>query len=162
MVVERKLTHTDDTGSAHMVDVGGKRVTRRVAVARGRVTMLPATLKLIHSGEMPKGNVLEVARVAGITAAKRTCELVPLCHQINLDCVTVDFKQVDDSSLEITAEVAVHARTGAEMEALTAVAVAALTIYDMCKAVDREIEITGIHLVSKSGGKSGTYVKVSD
>ena len=160
--MERKLTHTDDTGAVRMVDVGGKRVTKRVAVARGNVKMLPATLKLIYAGEMPKGNVLEVARVAGITAAKRTCDLIPLCHQINLDCVTVDFQRIDDSSLDITAEVVVHARTGAEMEAMTAVTIAALTIYDMCKAVDRKIEIAGIHLVGKSGGKSGTYVRDSD
>ena len=151
------LTHVDESGAARMVDVGSKAVTERVAVARGVVRMKPDTLRLITGGEMPKGNVLEVARVAGIMAAKRTGDLIPLCHPLNLTYVGLDLAPRGTDTIEITAEVRVRAQTGVEMEALTAASVAALTIYDMCKAVDRGMTIRDIRLVRKSGGKSGTF-----
>lgn len=154
-----KLTHVDERGQAHMVDVGEKPVTRREAVARGWVVMKPETLLLIQSGGMPKGDVLATARLAGIMAAKRTSELIPLCHPLPLDSVSVDLQPNESTNaVEITATVHVTARTGAEMEALTAVSVAALTIYDMCKAVDRSMHIESIRLFKKSGGQSGTWV----
>lgn len=141
-----------------MVDVGPKQPTARRAVARGDVTMAPATLAAIAGGGgLPKGDVLAVARIAGIAAAKRTGELIPLCHLVPLDAVSIRFRAAGVDRLEIEAEAAVTARTGVEMEALTAVAVAGLTVYDMCKAVDRTAEIGRIRLVAKSGGRSGDY-----
>jgi len=140
-----------------MVDVGSKSVTERMARARGCVRMEPATAKLIREGTANKGNVLEVARLAGIMAAKRTGDLIPLCHPIGLDAVTIDFTFSAESTVEIEATVRVTARTGVEMEALTAVSVAALTIYDMCKAVDRTMTIEQVRLEEKSGGRSGHF-----
>jgi len=153
-----KLTHIDDKGAAKMVDVSEKDITERIATASGRVTMAPATLKLIKQGEMKKGDVLSVARLAGIMAAKRTHELIPLCHPLALNKIDVDLKlRSRPPSVEITSNVKVSGKTGVEMEALTAVSVAALTIYDMCKAVDREMEIGEIKLDFKSGGRSGVF-----
>jgi cyclic pyranopterin phosphate synthase len=153
-----RLTHFDKRGKAAMVDVGGKPETERLAVARGRVTMKPETLALVKAGALGKGDVLGVARLAGIMAAKRTSELIPLCHPLALSSVTVDLT-LDEaaSAVEIEAKVTLTGRTGVEMEALTAVSVAALTVYDMCKAVDRSMTISDIRLTLKSGGKSGTY-----
>ncbi len=152
------LTHFDGDGNAVMVDVSGKAVTERVAIARGRVLMQPDTLAMIRKGGHKKGDVLAVARLAGIMAAKRTSDLIPLCHPLVLDKVSLELTCVDDeNAVEIEATVKVTGRTGVEMEALTAVSVAALTIYDMCKAVDRGMRIGDIRLVRKSGGKSGTY-----
>ena len=153
------LTHFDDSGASRMVDVGAKLVTAREARATGRVVMQPATLECIRNREISKGDVLEVARLAGIMAAKRTGELIPLCHPLPLDGVTLDFAFLDDCTVSITATVKVTARTGVEMEALTAVSVAALTIYDMCKAIDRGMTIGEIRLEEKSGGRSGHYVR---
>ncbi|MGI9952294.1 cyclic pyranopterin monophosphate synthase MoaC [Moorellaceae bacterium AZ2] len=151
------LTHLDAKGQARMVDVGAKGITERLAVARGRVVMNPATLKLILEGRVPKGDVLAVARVAGIMAAKRTGELIPLCHPLNLTSAAVEFRDLGGGVLEIEGRVKTTGQTGVEMEALTAVSVAALTIYDMCKAVDRGMVITDVRLVEKSGGRSGTW-----
>jgi cyclic pyranopterin phosphate synthase len=152
------FTHFDRDGNAVMVDVSEKAVTERIAVARGRVSMQPETLAMIRQGSHKKGDVLAVAQLAGIMAAKKTGELIPLCHPLPLDKVTVDLTCLDDErSVEIEATVKVTARTGVEMEAMTAVSVAALTIYDMCKAVDRAIRIGDIRLIRKSGGKSGTF-----
>ncbi len=162
-----QLTHVDEEGRVRMVDVGPKPETERVAVARGQVQMSPRTLALILERDVPKGDVLATAQVAGILAAKRTHELIPLCHPLLLTHVEVQFQALPperDSSgeeraaLEITATVRTHGRTGAEMEALTAVAVAALTVYDMCKAVERGIRIHNVRLVRKSGGRSGDIV----
>lgn len=141
-----------------MVDVGGKPVTARLARAEGIVSMQAETLSLIRDRKMSKGDVLEVARLAGIMATKRTDELIPLCHSLGLDSATVDFEILDTQRIRIEATVQVQGRTGVEMEALTAVSIAALTIYDMCKAVDRAMRIDGIRLLEKSGGKSGHYV----
>ncbi len=141
-----------------MVDVGGKTVTSRRAKAEGLVRMQPETLALIRDRQLAKGDVLEVARLAGIMATKRTAELIPLCHSLGLDGATVDFEFLDDQQLRIEATVTVQGRTGVEMEALMAVSIAALTVYDMCKSVDRAMQITGIRLLEKSGGKSGHYV----
>jgi len=153
-----KLTHLDAAGNAHMVDVSDKQVTSRLAVATGRVEMLPDTLKLIAEGMAKKGDVIATARIAGIMAAKRTHELIPLCHPLVISKVTVDF-EVDEaaSAIDVTATVKVEGKTGVEMEALTAVSVACLTVYDMVKAVDRGITITGVRLVEKAGGKSGHF-----
>ncbi len=152
------LTHFDGDGNAVMVDVSGKSVTERVAVAKGRVVMLPETLAMIQAGGHKKGDVLAVAQLAGIMAAKRTADLIPLCHPLPLDKVTVELACLDaENAVEIEATVKMTGRTGVEMEALTAVSVAALTIYDMCKAVDRGMRIGDIRLVHKSGGKSGTF-----
>jgi cyclic pyranopterin phosphate synthase len=153
-----RLTHFDKQGKAAMVDVGAKPESERVAVARGRVTMKPETLALVKAGQMGKGDVLAVARLAGIMAAKRTAELIPLCHPLALTSVAVDLT-LDEagSAVEIEARVALTGRTGVEMEALTAVSVAALTVYDMCKSADRSMTLSDIRLVHKSGGKSGTY-----
>lgn len=153
------LTHFDDSGASRMVDVGEKPVTARAAVAEARVQMAPATLRLIADRRMAKGDVFEVARLAGIMAAKRTSELIPLCHPLMLDRVAVDVKALDETTVVIQATVAVQARTGVEMEALTAVSVAALTIYDMCKSVDRGMTIGPIQLQEKSGGRSGHFVR---
>ena len=153
------LPHLDQEGRARMVDVGEKRPTAREAVARGSVHMKPETLRLITQGQVQKGDVLSVARVAGVMAAKRTSELIPLCHPIPLDQVTVDLEPDDQTNaVHITATARTTAKTGVEMEAMTAVTVAALTVYDMCKSVDRGIRIEAIRLVSKRGGKSGDIV----
>lgn len=154
----RQLTHIDARGEAHMVDVGDKAETARTAIAEGSVTMLPETLDMILKGDARKGDVLGVARVAGIMAAKRTHELVPLCHPLLLTKVSVDI-QADPElpGLRVTALARVSGKTGVEMEALTAASVACLTIYDMAKAVDRGMVIGGIRLVEKTGGKSGDY-----
>jgi cyclic pyranopterin phosphate synthase len=153
-----KLTHLDETGSAHMVDVGDKAVTQRLATAAARVTMLPGTLKLVEEGSHKKGDVLAVARVAGIQAAKKCSDLIPLCHPLMLNAVDVSFElDGDHSQVLIEAQCKVDGKTGVEMEALTAVTVAALTIYDMCKAVDRGMVITDVGLVEKHGGKSGSW-----
>ncbi|WP_302174779.1 cyclic pyranopterin monophosphate synthase MoaC [uncultured Hydrogenophaga sp.] len=153
------LTHFDAQGQAHMVDVAAKASTHRVAVAQGRIGMLPATLALIEGGTAKKGDVLGVARLAGIMAAKKTSELIPLCHPIALTRVAVDFEvQPDSSSVLCTARAECTGQTGVEMEALTAASVALLTIYDMCKAVDRGMTIDGVRLMEKLGGKSGHFV----
>jgi cyclic pyranopterin phosphate synthase len=152
------LTHFDGEGRAVMVDVSAKATTARVAIAGGSVVMQQATLDLILAGGVKKGDVLSVARLAGIMGAKRTAELIPLCHPLGLDSVTIELAcDPARSAVDITATCKIIGRTGVEMEALTAVSVAALTIYDMCKAVDRGMTITGIRLLHKSGGKSGTY-----
>lgn len=155
---EGKLTHIDERGAARMVDVAGKPATHRRAVAEAVVRMQPATLAMIVEGRAPKGDVFAVARVAGIQAAKRTWELVPLCHPIPLASVSVDLVP-EDGLVRITADAATEAATGVEMEALTAAAVAALTLYDMCKAVDRGMEIGPVRLLEKSGGRSGTWTR---
>ena len=153
------LTHFDAHGQAHMVDVGAKPATHRVAVASGRIEMLPATLALIESGSAKKGDVLGVARIAGIMAAKKTSELIPLCHPLALTRVAVEFELLAaDNAVQCTATVETVGPTGVEMEALTAVQVALLTIYDMCKAADRGMVMTGVRLLQKHGGKSGSYV----
>ncbi len=153
-----KLTHFDERGAARMVDVGAKAETHRVAVAGGRIVMRPETLELVRAGTAKKGDVLGVARVAAIMAAKRTSELVPLCHPVPLTSVAVEF-EIDGTAhaVECRATVECTARTGVEMEALTAVQVALLTIYDMCKAVDRGMTMESIRLIEKRGGKSGHY-----
>jgi cyclic pyranopterin phosphate synthase len=153
------LTHFDAQGQAHMVDVGGKSSTRRIAVATGRIEMLPATLALVTSGTAKKGDVLGIARIAGIMGAKKTSELVPLCHPIGLTRVAVEFEVlVDEAAVVCTATAETIGQTGVEMEALTAVQVALLTIYDMCKAVDRGMTMNGVTLLEKHGGKSGSFV----
>lgn len=153
-----ELTHFNQAGEAHMVDVGNKAVTQRKAVASGRIIMLPETLKLIQQGNHKKGDVLGIARIAGIMAAKRTADLIPLCHPLALSKVTVEFEiDEDNQSVNCLAEVATTGQTGVEMEALTAVQVTLLTIYDMCKAVDRGMVMTDICLQEKAGGKSGHW-----
>ncbi len=153
----KKLTHIDASGRPRMVDVTAKVDTVRVAIAKGLVRMLPATFKIIQSGGTTKGNVLSVAQLAGIMAAKKTPSLIPLCHPILISNVSIEFTpDKAASTIGITAKVESTGKTGVEMEALTAVAVTALTIYDMCKAVDRGMKIESIRLVKKSGGKSGT------
>ncbi|HHT70716.1 MAG TPA: cyclic pyranopterin monophosphate synthase MoaC [Firmicutes bacterium] len=155
-----ELSHLNQQGEAYMVDVGHKLATKRVAVARGLVKMNPETMKLISSGRVPKGDVLASARIAGIMAAKNTPYLIPLCHPLNLGSVEVRLRlNGEQSRVEIEAQVSLSGQTGAEMEALTAVSVAALTIYDMCKAVDKDMVIDNIRLVHKSGGKSGSFVR---
>jgi cyclic pyranopterin phosphate synthase len=153
------LTHFDETGASRMVDVGDKPATDRIARASGRVVMQPETLKRIKDRGFAKGDVLEVARLAGIMAAKRTSELIPLCHALPLESVAITFSFPDGSSVAIEAEARVTAKTGVEMEALTAVTITALTIYDMCKAIDRGMRIEQIRLEEKSGGKSGHFVR---
>ncbi|MCF6328951.1 MAG: cyclic pyranopterin monophosphate synthase MoaC [Henriciella sp.] len=155
-----KLTHIDDHGNAHMVDVSDKAVTDRTAIATGRVLMKPETLAIILEGRAKKGDVLGVARIAGIMAAKRTSDLVPLCHPLAITKVTVNLEPNEaESAIDVRALVKVSGQTGVEMEALTAVSVAALTIYDMCKSIDKSISISNIRLLKKSGGKSGTYLR---
>lgn len=154
-----KLTHLDEAGQAHMVDVGSKAETQRLGVAEARVRMQPDTLKLILEGGHKKGDVLAVARIAGIQAAKRTWELIPLCHPIMLTSVKVEITPEGDNSLHIQARCKNTGQTGVEMEALTAVSVAALTIYDMCKAVDRGMSVEQVRLVEKAGGKSGDWLR---
>ena len=157
--VQQSLTHLDEAGAARMVDVGAKSETRRVAVARGRVEMADETLRLIRSNGFEKGDVIGIARVAGIMAAKQTPSLIPLCHAIPLDGVDVDFAfDAEAGRVNIEATARTTAKTGVEMEALAAVSVAALAIYDMCKSVDRGMRIEGVRLVSKSGGRSGDFV----
>jgi cyclic pyranopterin phosphate synthase len=153
-----KLTHLDATGNAHMVDVSDKHITSRSATAKAQVLMLPETLALILGGTAKKGDVLATARIAGIMAAKKTHELIPLCHPLLITKVSVDFVADEKTnSIEVSATVRVEGKTGVEMEALTACSVAALTLYDMCKAVDRGMKITDLRLTEKSGGKSGTF-----
>jgi cyclic pyranopterin phosphate synthase len=152
-----ELSHFDESGAARMVDTSGKDETLRVARASALVRMAPATLALIRSGGVAKGDVLAVARLAGIMAAKRTGELIPLCHPLPIAGATVDFSFVGEDALRIEATVRIVARTGVEMEALTAVSVAALTVYDMCKSVDRVMTVERVRLEEKSGGRSGTF-----
>ncbi|WP_199541682.1 cyclic pyranopterin monophosphate synthase MoaC [Paraburkholderia kururiensis] len=154
-----ELTHFDDSGKAHMVDVGAKAETRRIAVARGSIRMLPETFALIRDGGAKKGDVIGVARIAAIQGAKRTADLIPLCHPLALTRVAVDFA-LDDTlpGVHCTAQVETFGRTGVEMEALTAVQVGLLTVYDMCKAVDRGMTITDVKVMEKHGGKSGDWV----
>ena len=152
-----QLTHFDAEGRAVMVDVGAKPATDRAATARARVVMAPATLAMIRAGTAKKGDVLGVARLAGIMAAKRTSDLIPLCHPLAITAVTVDLEPVGEDTVEIAATVKTTGPTGVEMEALTAASVAALTVYDMCKAVDRAMRIEGLRVVAKSGGKSGDF-----
>jgi cyclic pyranopterin phosphate synthase len=152
-----RFTHFDDHGRAAMVDVSGKAESDRVAVAQGRIVMAPETLARIREGAVGKGDVLGVARLAGIMAAKRTGDLIPLCHPLMLAKVAVDLTPTPPGAVEIEATVKVTGRTGVEMEALTAVTVAALTVYDMCKALDRSMRIEGVRVVHKSGGRSGTW-----
>lgn len=151
------LTHLDEDGAARMVDVGGKAVTTREAVAQGRITMSPEAAAAIRAGAVAKGDVLAVARVAGIMAAKRTADLIPLCHPLPLTRVTVDLDVLADG-VTVTATAATDAKTGVEMEAMTAACTALLTIYDMAKAVDKRMVIHDVRLIRKTGGKSGTFV----
>ena len=153
------LSHFDESGAGRMVDVSGKEVTLRTARAEGIVTMQPETLARICDKTIVKGDVFEVARLAGIMGCKRTAELIPLCHPLGLDSAAIDFEIVDAQSLRIESRISVRARTGVEMEALTAVSVAALTVYDMCKGIDRGMSIGPICLLEKSGGRSGHYVR---
>ena len=155
---ERSLTHLDESGLPRMVDVSDKAVTRRVAVAEGVIRMQAATLQAIVAEEVPKGNVLTIAQIAGITGAKRTADLVPLCHPLPITAVQMTLEpDVALPGIRVEAEVRVDGRTGVEMEALTAVSVALLTIYDMCKALDRGMEIGGVRLLRKEGGRSGSW-----
>lgn len=151
------LTHIDEKGNAKMVDVSLKDITLREAIAQGKITMKKETLEMILEGTMPKGDVLSTARLAGIMGAKKTFELIPMCHNIPIDSVKVEFSQLEESTIEITAKAKCTWKTGIEVEALTAVSIAALTIYDMCKAVDKGMVIGDIKLVKKTGGKSGTF-----
>ncbi|MCY4128738.1 MAG: cyclic pyranopterin monophosphate synthase MoaC [Gammaproteobacteria bacterium] len=152
-----KLSHINADGEAQMVDISTKSVTQRVATAAAVLKMAPSTLTMILDGEIPKGDVFAVARIAGIQAAKRTSELIPLCHPLSLTNVVIDFESQNDEELHVRASASVNGQTGVEMEALTAVTVAALTVYDMCKAVQKDIAIADIRLLSKSGGKSGSW-----
>ncbi len=153
-----KLTHTDEHGKASMVDVTEKIVTDRVAVAKGRVLMKKETLALVLANDMKKGDVLGVARVAGIMAAKKTSDLIPLCHPLSITGIDVVFRTIKrPPAIDITATARISSKTGVEMEALTAVSVSALTVYDMCKAVDKEMTLTDIRLMKKTGGKSGVF-----
>jgi cyclic pyranopterin phosphate synthase len=151
-----KLTHLDSQGKARMVDVGGKADTQRVAVAEGRILMSAAALTAIRDGSVPKGDVLAAARIAGIMAAKKTAELIPLCHPLALDAVTLDFT-IEAQGVRVTATASLTGRTGVEMEALTAVSVALLTVYDMAKAIDKGMVIESLRLIEKRGGKSGHW-----
>lgn len=158
-----ELTHLDAEGRARMVDVGDKPITYRACVARGAVRMAPETLARIAEGRIAKGDVLATARIAGIQAAKRTDEWIPLCHSLSLDGIDVELvPEPDRSRVRIEATARAHAKTGVEMEALVAVSAAALVVYDMCKAVDRAMVVEAVHLVSKSGGKSGTWQRNDD
>jgi cyclic pyranopterin phosphate synthase len=155
-----KLSHLDAEGKARMVDVSGKDVTERIATARGTIFMRAETLSLIMEKKVEKGDVFSVARVAGIMAAKKTSELIPMCHPLNITSVEIELTpQNNPPRVEIEAVVKVTGKTGVEMEAMTAAAVAGLTIYDMCKAVDREMTVSNVRLVKKSGGKSGTFIR---
>ncbi|HET6424262.1 MAG TPA: cyclic pyranopterin monophosphate synthase MoaC [Planctomycetaceae bacterium] len=152
------LTHFDDHGASRMVDVGAKAVTARMARAESFVQMLPETMTLIQNRQLSKGDVLEVARLAGIMATKRTADLIPLCHPLGIDAVDLHLQAVDERTIRIEATVRVEGKTGVEMEALTAVTVAGLTVYDMCKAVDRAMTLGPTRLVEKTGGKSGHFL----
>jgi len=153
-----KLSHFDQEGHSRMVDVSDKALTKRIAVAGGEISMQPATFKLIADQKIKKGNVFEVARIAGIMAAKQTPTLIPMCHPLSITAIDIlFFPKKDKSQIEIEARVKIIGQTGVEMEAITAVSIAALTIYDMCKAVDRGMCISNIRLIEKSGGKSGTF-----
>ncbi|MDE2687773.1 MAG: cyclic pyranopterin monophosphate synthase MoaC [Chloroflexota bacterium] len=157
-MTERRLTHIDQSGNASMVDVGAKPDTERIAIAAGSVVMQPETLRLVADNAFDKGDVLAIARIAGIMGAKQTSTLIPLCHPLPLSRIAVDFDlDSDASAVRITAEAKTTGKTGVEMEALTAVSIAALTIYDMCKAVDRGMQIEGVRLMRKSGGQSGDF-----
>jgi cyclic pyranopterin phosphate synthase len=156
--MDEKLTHLDEQGRLRMVDVGGKARTPRLARVRGEIRMRPETVRLIVENKVAKGNVLEAARLAGIMAAKRTGELIPLCHPLNLTAVEVEFA-IGEDRIQVETQARIDDRTGVEMEALTAAAVALLTIYDMCKAVDRGMVIAQVRLVEKRGGRSGTYLR---
>ena len=159
MTTHSALTHFDSQGQAHMVDVAAKASTHRIAIAQGRIVMHPATLAIILQGNAKKGDVLGIARIAGIMAAKKTSELIPLCHPLALTRVAVEFSSIEaDSCILCSAAAETIGPTGVEMEALTAVQVALLTIYDMCKAVDRGMTITDVKLLEKHGGKSRTYI----
>lgn len=154
----KKLSHIDESGKAGMVDVGEKEVTRREAIARGFVYMSPETLKAVDQGRIVKGEVLQVARIAGVMGAKRTWELIPMCHQLPLDKVGVRFRLMpEEGGIALEAMARCSAKTGVEMEALTAVSVAALALYDMCKAMDKSMSIGAVHLARKTGGKSGDF-----
>jgi len=155
----RQLTHFDEEGRAKMVDVSGKKVTKREAIASADVIMRPETLKIIREGRMAKGDVLSVAKVAGIMAAKRTSELIPMCHPLKISNIEITFNLKSKNRIQIKSKVKCLGRTGVEMEALTAAAVSALTIYDMCKAVDREMVISDVKLLMKIGGKSGSFIR---
>lgn len=158
--MENKLTHIDEAGKARMVDVSDKADTKREAVAQGMVYMSESTRIMLFEGEIPKGDVIAAARIAGIMSAKKTSELIPLCHQVPLDGVFIDIVQgIDEGSVVIEAIARCSYKTGVEMEALTAVSVAALTIYDMCKAVDKRMIIGDIKLMKKTGGKSGEFIR---
>lgn len=154
-----ELSHFDETGASRMVNVAAKETTCRMARAEAWVAMRPETMTLIRDRKLSKGNVLEVARLAGIMAAKRTDELIPLCHTLGLDGAEIEFEFVDATRLRIEVRVSVHGRTGVEMEALVAASVCALTVYDMCKAVDREMEVNQVRLLEKIGGKSGHFLR---
>jgi cyclic pyranopterin monophosphate synthase len=155
---QKSLTHFDESGQAHMVDVGAKKNTHRIAVATGRICMKPETLDIIQSGTAKKGDVLGVARIAAIMAAKRTSDLIPLCHPLALTRVAVDFEiDTTRSSVGCTAQVETYGKTGVEMEVLTAVQIGLLTIYDMCKAIDKGMAIDNVRVLEKSGGKSGSW-----
>jgi cyclic pyranopterin phosphate synthase len=159
--MDEKLTHLDERGQLKMVDVGGKERTERLARVRGEIRMRVETVRLIVENRVAKGSVLEAARLAGIMAAKRTGELIPLCHPLNLTAVDVDF-EVGEDRVRVEARAQIEDRTGVEMEALTAAMVALLTIYDMCKGVDRGMVISEVRLVEKRGGRSGVYVREGD
>lgn len=155
-----EFTHIDEKGRVRMVDVTEKKSTLRTAIAQGVISMKPATLNMILSQSLKKGNVLETARIAGIMAAKKTCDLIPMCHPLNITHLQIDFfPEQTTSSIKIEAVARIFGQTGVEMEALTAVSLAALTIYDMCKSYDREMAISDICLLEKSGGKSGTFAR---
>jgi cyclic pyranopterin phosphate synthase len=156
--VKKKFTHFNDQGAAHMVEVGAKPETERVAIASGAIKMAPQTAREIGAGRIGKGDVLGIARLAGIQATKKTADLIPLCHPLRLTGVDVDLA-LEDDGVRITATVRAFDRSGVEMEALAAVSVAALTIYDMCKAIDRGMEISAVRLDEKRGGKSGTWLR---
>ena len=157
-----QLSHLDDKGNAHMVDVGDKAVTARMAVAQAEIVMQPETLARISRGDMPKGDVFACARIAGIMAAKRTFELIPMCHPLPIEAVSIDFTTEAPACVRIKATLRCNWKTGIEMEALTAASVAALTVYDMCKAVDRGMVIQNICLLEKAGGKSGHFVRPTE
>lgn len=159
---DQTFTHFDSSGQAHMVDVGDKHATRRIGIATGTISMLPATLKLIQQGDAKKGDVLGIARIAAIQASKKTADLIPLCHPISLTKVSVTFEtNQSESSINCTVSCETTGQTGVEMEALTAVSIGLLTIYDMCKAVDRGMTIKEIKLLEKHGGKSGDWLASS-
>ena len=160
MADEKKFSHFDGAGNARMVDVGSKESTRRTAIAKGKVVMNPDTYQMVQEGKAAKGDVIAVSRIAGIMASKKVDSIIPLCHPLGLDSVVIDFQFEDDGkTIGIEAQVSCSGKTGVEMEALTAVSVAALTLYDMCKSVDRSMLISDICLLQKSGGKSGTFIR---